>query len=264
MIKYFAVSDIHSFFGATVRALNKKGFDFSNPDHKLILCGDAFDRGNSTPEVFELLKRLADQNRLIYIRGNHEDLLDNCVYEITRSRMGSHHISNGTARTIADFMNVSEYDVINRTFDWNDFDKAMNELRGFIKNNSVDYFELGDTIFVHGWVPITEDEHGQTIVHENFRDGDWKEARWLNGMEMFNIGAVPPGEHKTVVCGHWHTSWGWSNIKHTGDEWGLGAIFDPFVQVHESTGSTIIALDACTAYTDTVNCVVFDETGKLI
>ena len=56
MIKYFCVSDVHSFYNELINALNSKNFDINNNEHKLILCGDAFDRGDDTVKVFEFLK----------------------------------------------------------------------------------------------------------------------------------------------------------------------------------------------------------------
>ena len=75
MKKYFAISDMHSFYEPMIKALSDKGFDIDNPDHFVIVCGDAFDRGDDTVKVFEFLKDLKAKDRLVYIMGNHEDLL---------------------------------------------------------------------------------------------------------------------------------------------------------------------------------------------
>ena len=74
MIKYFAISDVHSFYNPMIEALLAKGFEQDNPDHKIILCGDLLDRGDDSIKVVEFCKNLAEQNRLIYVIGNHEDL----------------------------------------------------------------------------------------------------------------------------------------------------------------------------------------------
>ena len=58
---------------------------------------------------------------------------------------------------------------------------------------------------------------------------------------------------KTIVCGHWHTSWGHSRINRSCSEWGADAIFTPFYAYG------IIAIDACTAYSGKINCIAFDE-----
>ena len=46
MIKYFCSSDVHSFYTEWMLALASKGFDINNPEHKIIVCGDLFDRGD--------------------------------------------------------------------------------------------------------------------------------------------------------------------------------------------------------------------------
>ena len=108
MIKYFCSSDIHSFYDEWLDALNNRGFDLTDSNHKIIICGDLFDRGDRSRECFEFVKKLADENRLIYIRGNHEDLLEDLVNNIySMKRINSHHVSNGTVQTLASIMECS-------------------------------------------------------------------------------------------------------------------------------------------------------------
>ena len=54
-MKYFVVSDIHSFYVELKRALDKAGFNKRNKDHTLIVCGDVFDRGSETVELYKFL-----------------------------------------------------------------------------------------------------------------------------------------------------------------------------------------------------------------
>ena len=257
MSLYFCSSDIHSFYDDWIVALKNKNFDINNKEHKIIICGDLFDRGTQSVECFEFIKSLKDQNRLIYIRGNHEDLLENCLKELKRGRnIGSHHVSNGTIRTISHFLNCSEYDVFCNVTTYKDLQK-MDSLIEFIDSTSMDYYELGDKIFVHGWIPttVTSETDHTACVAETWQEGDWERARWDNGMEMAHFRLTVPD--KTVVCGHWHTSWGHSRYHKNGDEWGVAsADFSPY------RDKGIIAIDACTAYTRCVNVVVFDENGN--
>ena len=255
---YFAVSDVHSYFEPLKLTLNIHGFEIDNPNHVVIICGDLFDRGPDSLSCFNFVKQLAAENRLIYIRGNHEDLLKDCVRAIrNKGAVGSHHIHNGTIRTISHFINCSEQSLLNKgTVDWKIFDTQMNELLDFIDKNCVDYFELGTTLFVHGWVPITSDDEGTAVVPQSWREEDWKSARWENGIEMYCFDIFPSDVSK-VVCGHWHASYAWHLFRGY-PEWGQSAKFDTFV------GEGIVALDACTVTTSIVNCAVFDDTGKLI
>ena len=82
MKKYFVVADVHSFYKIMLDTLNAKGFDVNNNEHYLILCGDLFDRGNEPKELFEFVQSLGD--RFIYVRGNHDDLLIECVEELSK------------------------------------------------------------------------------------------------------------------------------------------------------------------------------------
>lgn len=253
MKKYFVSSDIHSFFTEWRNSLHRKGFDINNREHIIIVCGDLFDRGFESDTCFSFVEQLAAQNRFIYIKGNHEDLLYDCVKEISRRREpGSHHFSNGTIRTIASFLGVSEYDILSFCFDWDKFDNETSRVLEFIETNSKDYYELGDYIFVHGWIPTAPDSEGYECIYDNWREGNWREARWQNGMECHLADLIL--DNKTIVCGHWHTSYGWHLSDNSIPEWGPGAKFDPFIM----TG--IIAIDTCTAYTKQVNVIVFNET----
>lgn len=255
MIRYFCSGDIHSFFNIWMLSLNDKGFDINNPEHKIIICGDLFDRGEHSCECFSFVQDMSARDRLIYVRGNHEDLLNDCIRGIKMGNIGHHHVSNGTIKTLASFMNCSEYDMLCNCYEGTKFNKVTKQVLDFIEDTSVDYFELGDKVFVHGWVPVTFDEEDHEIVHKNWREGDWKQARWKCGFDAWRSNLIPDG--KTVVCGHWHTSYGWAEFRGR-SEWGPDAEFIPFID------NGIIAVDACTAYTHMVNVVVFNERGDLI
>ena len=233
MKKYFTISDIHSYYKEAMEALIGKGFDIDNKEHIVIVCGDAFDRGDETIKVFEFLKDMKSQDRLIYIAGNHEDLLFDCMSEISLGKTpGSHHFSNGTVKTICQFTGENEWivyhptnDLIQKMFD------ATQEVRDFIRENTVDYYELGNNIFVHSWIPLKDSswEHyfraarysgydeawnvdPKTLsISELILNRDrWKVARWVNPFVQWKDKNYP--EDKRIVFGHWHCSWGHSHI----------------------------------------------------
>ena len=92
MKTYFVTSDIHSFYNLFHKALIEKGFDINNKDHILIICGDCFDRGNESKELLDFIYDLYKQDRLIYIKGNHEDLLEECLYQVeNKLNISSYH-----------------------------------------------------------------------------------------------------------------------------------------------------------------------------
>ena len=64
MMINFVVSDIHSFYSIFKKALDEKGFDINNENHRLIICGDLFDRAK---EAKELLKELSDNFSLVQL-----------------------------------------------------------------------------------------------------------------------------------------------------------------------------------------------------
>ena len=254
MKKFFVTSDVHSFFDELMAALNEKGFDKNNKDHILCVCGDLFDRGDKTVELFEFVKSLQAQDRLIYVSGNHESLIFDCMAEIYRGRVPSgHHFSNGTVKTICQFCGQNEWIVYDPTWR-NKICEIMQPVLDFISDNCVDYAEIGEYVLTHGYIPCA---HGA----ENFRLASpeaWDRARWENGMEMWKY-SKNRVQGKTIIVGHWHCSWGWSHIRQKRKEWPQKGrkdwekSFEPFID------DGIIALDACTAYSGLCNVIVIEE-----
>jgi len=80
---------------------------------------------------------------------------------------------------------------------------------------------------------------------------EWDYARGYNGMLAWSQGIKEP--NKTIVCGHWHCSWGHCNIDGKGTEFGKDADFTPFY------GEGIIAIDTCTTLSRKVNCIVLED-----
>ena len=252
MDKWFVSSDIHSFFDIFYAELVNKGFEIDNPNHKIIVCGDLFDRGDQTVELFEFVKSLGD--RFVYVAGNHESLLFDCMNDIKCGRIpGRHHSHNGTIKTICQFCGQNEWIIYDPT--WRDkICEIMQPVLDFITDNCVDYEEIGGYILVHGYLPCYEGL-------DDFRDGtseDWERSRWVNGMEMWQNPKCRVGG-KTVVVGHWHCSYGWSRIDQKYKEFpqpthkDFKHSFEPWIK------EGIIALDACCAYSKKLNCIVIEE-----
>ena len=91
-MKYFVSSDIHGHYDEWQLALNEAGFDLNNPDHKIILCGDIFDRGRQPREIIDFI--LAHKDKMILIRGNHEELMSEMI---KRNYNTKADLINGTA-----------------------------------------------------------------------------------------------------------------------------------------------------------------------
>lgn len=253
-MKYFVVSDVHSFFYEMMNAITAQGFEADNQEHRLIVCGDLFDRGTQSVELFEFVKSLGD--RFIYVRGNHEDLLFACYKELLRGRgCGDHHVSNGTVATISQFTGLNYYDLMFGTKERNDaFKEKLEPVLDFIEKKSVDYYEVGDYIFVHGYIPCYQ----HLDDFRNADKSDWESARWLNGMDMWR-NPKNRVDGKTIVVGHWHCSWGWSHIDQKYKEFPQPSHKHFRYSFQPWSKEGIIAIDACTAYTGKVNCIVIEE-----
>jgi len=258
----FAVADIHGFFDETKKALDDAGF-FDSAENKLVLVGDALDRGKQACETVEFLLGLHREGRLIYIFGNHEELLYKCLEDIAGGALAqiasgdSYHYRNGTWGTLLQLskMSVNEAllypDELIRRVRESDYYREL-------LPSAVNYYETDKYIFCHGWIPLDVRIVDMTAIYlynSNWRNADeteWHRARWRNGMEMACVRNIrEPG--KTVVCGHWSTSWGHSHISGICSEHGDDAVTEPFY------ADGIIAIDACTARCGRVNCVVLDE-----
>lgn len=244
----FVVSDIHSFYSELKVALDKAGFNENNENHWLIVCGDAFDRGDESEKLLHFLMSL---ERKVLIRGNHDSLLEECC---KRGFALYHDISNGTVKTIDD-IGCDE-----------DFEKCCKYT--FMKTQAyrdalVNYFETENYIFVHSWIPticegVSKPWHRYGRVdryNEDWRKastGDWDSAMWGNPFELAELGLNKTG--KTMVFGHWHCSTGWAKAENR-SEFASDAKWDIY---HDEINNTI-GIDRCTAHTKEVNVLILED-----
>ena len=261
-MRYFCVSDIHGFYDELLIALNEAAFDQNNPEHTLISCGDNFDRGRQPAEVLNFLLNLP---RKILIRGNHEDLLaDACE----RERSAPHDESNGTTQTIWDLSRPfsEEYKAkYGKHAPAKECFVAVGKLVAPLHKQLINYFETQNYIFVHAWIPVMTNDgmpyhylrDRYFSTHPNWRQAtplEWSQARWLNPFAMAKNGFLAD---KTIICGHWHCSYGHMLDSIKTDNWlsefEENAVWDPYY------GSGFIAIDRCTAHTRKINVLVIDD-----
>ncbi|MDD4291097.1 MAG: metallophosphoesterase [Clostridia bacterium] len=257
-MRYYVVADIHSFYNPLINTLKEQGFFDDKGPHTLVVCGDLFDRGSDSCVIQDFISHLMEKNEIIVIRGNHEDLmLDMIKTWDAKSYFFSQHIANGTVKTMMQLTNASEEDL--RLHPKSVFDKliATPYIKTFIPK-MLDYFETEHYIFVHGWIPCRLFRMNHTSFrYEKLEDWrragryDWDISRWTNGMDAAHNGIIE--DNKTIVCGHWHCSFGHSRFEGNGSELGSDADYSPFY----SKG--IIAIDACTAMSNKINCVVIND-----
>ena len=257
-MRYYVTADVHGYFRELKYTLADKGFFEDQEPHKLIVCGDLYDRGTEALQLQEFILELMAKDQVILIRGNHEDLALNLLSNWhRRSYLQSHHHTNGTIDTLCQLTGASVRDL---------FTDSENVGRQFLRGPyiqelipaMVDYYETEHYIFTHGWIPCTpisiSSNEKEYVPIADWRSADkpqWDKARWINGMEAAHCGIIESG--KTIVCGHWHCSFGHSRYENDGGEFDNSPNFLPYY------GNGIIALDACTPISKRVNCIVIED-----
>lgn len=255
---FFVSSDIHSAYTPWMKALKQAGFNENKYGHKLIVCGDAFDRMDESVEVLNFIMRMAAKDKIILVKGNHELLLQElCMREFPYS----HDSHNGTKKTVQDLGGAS----YGRPFDeccritWN--------RTAAYRDLLVDYFETKNYIFVHSWIPTNKKEKPHPADKwiplttneymedwRNANDVEWEEAMWGNPFKLADMGLNQTG--KTIVFGHWHCSAGHSlDSKGVLSEFGEDACWD----IYHNESQKIIGIDKCTAHTGEVNVLVLED-----
>lgn len=267
-MKYlFVVSDVHSYYNEMMYALQKQKFDIDNDNHIFVSCGDLFDRGPDSKKCLDFVNSLPD-NRKILIRGNHEDLFAEAQ---NRKMFFTHDYHNRTIDTFSQLSGFSINDILDNELTLQASFAVVNsnkDLENYF-NSLYNYYEVGQYIFVHGWIP-SYDREGMPLtasdrLNDKWKSGDWKDAIWSNGMKKWQQGERIVD--KTIVCGHWHASWGHTYLHDVGYEWdevfyedepkNEYDYFKPVEYAHFEPfkDDGIIAIDACTAYSGVVNCI---------
>ena len=298
MKKYFVVSDIHGYFDIFHSALLKAGFEEENPEHILIVCGDIFDRGEQPLEVYEYLRNLPKEKRIL-IRGNHEYLLKQLV---DREEPLTHDIHNRTYHTLFNILGTSyeAKEAERRRFFFKNFDtnlEKINEkmeeyekrnkkfiyrlfhnrkIKAIIKwiwsNEWVPFYELGPYILVHSFIPTCAgfdiDGGVKYTVCQNWRQyirsdetnrRAWEKATWDCPFKLYlNCKDSPELEGRIIVAGHWHTADWWNKLEGKNFKYNE---FNPIFISKNYPG--IIGIDACTAATNGCNVLVINEDMSL-
>ena len=260
-MKYYVVADVHSYYDELITALKNNGFFEEKAPYKLIVCGDVLDRGPKPKEITAFLIDLLKQEKLILIKGNHEylldHLLDNLDLCVTNRKAVSHHYHNGTVDTVLTMTNSTEIDLtVNPTRIVNAFKNT--DFYKILLPSAIDYFETDNYVFVHGYIPCKTERTIWGInpkrYNPNWRNAtreEWYEASWINGMQAWANGIKE--DKKTIVCGHYKTSFGHANYEGRGSVDGEKQIFEPFIK------DGIMAIDGTTKLSGIVNCIVLED-----
>ena len=269
--KNFVVSDIHSFYTPLITALKEAGYDKDNPDHRLIVCGDIFDRGDESLEVYNFLRSIPKERRVL-IRGNHEYLFKSCVRKFLPA---PHDFTNGTVNSVCtlaqnekeaeNFYNVActdPYNIEKQEEIWKKLtsNPIFKEIIDWIFNSGewVDYYEYKEYIFVHSFIPlgINKKMGGYTYYYKpNWREcatpEEFEVAAWGCPYKLFDEGYFKEeaAKGKILVCGHWHCSDFHYHYEGTENQFSDFSIYK---------GKNLIAIDKCTAKTNQVNVLVIE------
>lgn len=250
-MKFFVVSDVHSYYTPLKKALDAAGFDRDNPEHWLISCGDALDRGDESEEVLHFLMLL---ERKILVKGNHDLLLEDlCMREFPCS----HDFHNGTVKTVKDLGSARD----DYPFD-ECCQRTWNKTAAY-RASLVNYFETENYIFVHSRIPVLNKDGLPTrhIYSRSFEfnpewrqsgQEEWNSAMWGNPFAMAECGLNQTG--KIIVAGHWHCSTGWAKEEGR-SEFGEDARWD----IYKDEENKVIFIDKCTVHTGEVNVLVLED-----
>ena len=100
-MRYYVTADVHGYFDELKKALAEQGYFTDTAPHKLVICGDLYDRGKQASALQAFILDLMEKEEIILIRGNHEDLaLDLLQGWYDGSYLKYHHHSNGTIDTV--------------------------------------------------------------------------------------------------------------------------------------------------------------------
>jgi len=125
--KIFVVGDLHGdveTFKSAIRLWKKRKNAF------LILLGDYADRGENGFEILESLKELTQNNRVVALKGNHEDYSDSGEPKFSPSTL------------------IAE--LANKKVGWNDY--FQNELKPLLNRLYISALFPGIALFVHGGI----------------------------------------------------------------------------------------------------------------
>lgn len=150
-MRYYVISDVHGYYTQMKSALEKAGFFSDTTPHKLVMLGDLFDRGHEAKQLQHFILEQMEQDKIILIRGNHEDLF----VELVTTDAGmpySYHKSNGTYDTA---LQLTGFDPVMASIRHYDFADAAKDTPFYkeIIPAMLDYFETEHYVFTHGWIP---------------------------------------------------------------------------------------------------------------
>lgn len=290
-MKYFIVSDTHSFYTELKEGLDDAGYDINNPEHCFVLNGDLFDRGEESAEILKFVRSIPKERRVL-IRGNHEYLLKQLADKVFPE---SHDFSNGTVFTMFQLykdrhpktkvfknynqfwsdpdnysifnMNWIEVQKFNNYFEGTLDKRTWNMIRNDLKQSQliewifesdewVNYLELDQYIITHAFIPLYE-SHGSYHDYARY-EPNWRECatrrQWIEATWKCPYWLIDDGYFdKEIEKGKRLVCGHW----HASDfHWHYGGSDKDNTIFY---GENVIAIDSCTVLSGFVNVLVLEE-----
>jgi serine/threonine protein phosphatase 1 len=151
-MRIYAIGDIHgcdSMLADVHDRIEADIADLTPPDHRIIHIGDYCDRGPDSAGVIARLARMTeDDDRVICLRGNHDQLLLDFLSD--PERHADMFLGNGGDATLA------SYNVPVGAYEPSELSAALNEMlpaadRAFLNALPL-HAEFGDYLFVHAGI----------------------------------------------------------------------------------------------------------------
>ena len=182
----YAAADWHGVGDLATQILN-----YLKPDDTLYFLGDAIDRG---PDGVEIMKQLLADPKVIYIKGNHEELMENCLPYVLKEINNPDYYSG--QKTYDWYCNGGEKtaEVFWKHPEWGP--RLLNDIRE-MPTEQIYHSPLGhDVILEHaGYTPfnIPHRSHIPTWDRDHFYD------IWNNG---YTKAGCPDPDNTFIVHGH--------------------------------------------------------------
>lgn len=178
----YVISDVHGEYEMFQTLLK----DYEDTYQQLVLIGDLLDRGARSKECLLLGKKLVEEKKAIYLKGNHEDIFlrflddpeDRCP----------NYILNGGGETIESLLHrgaIAEYSPTEISMM---IKSRYKELICFLRKLPL-YYEWRDYLFVHAGINLEKNNWKETIE----RDFLWIRKEFHEGKNQTD---------KTIVFGH--------------------------------------------------------------
>lgn len=191
LYKYFVFSDVHGEYDDLMAALKEAGYEQSNPTHRLISIGDAFDRGPKSNRIYDFLKR----NKAVCVKGNHDFFFEEFLEKGMDGEFVLFNIlHNGLGATISSFAGMNGPLNTFRAGDLEDMRKLIitsnRSMLSWLQNMPL-YYETEHFIFAHAGI--------NPVLH-NWKDTDKEYMTW----DIEDSHKPCRNTEKIVVIGHHH------------------------------------------------------------